>query len=110
MNITTGQGLAYIILLDVRGLEILRVLGVVEDSAEGLEAVGVVCKLRSASCVDDIPFIHDGIGYLFPIVPMVIVVAVWLRSRSLVCWWLATPGTMIACNFLILLVSLVLLL
>ena len=70
-----------IVLLDVRRLEILRVLDVVEDSAEGLEAIGVVRKLRSASCVDYISCIHYGIVYLLPVVPA-IVVAIWLRSRS----------------------------
>ena len=101
-----------VVLLDVRWLEVLRVLDVVESLAQGLEAVGIVRKLCSASCVDDIPCIHDGVGYLFPIVPVVVVVvvAIWLRPRSLVCWWLATPGLMVACDFLILLVSLILLL
>ena len=98
-----------VVLLDVRRLEILWALDVVEDSAEGLEAIGVVCKLCSASCVDDIPCVYDRIGYLFPIVPTV-VVAVRLRPKGLDYWWLATPGAIAACNFLIFLVSLVLLL
>ena len=97
-----------VVLLDVCRFEILRVLDVVEDFAEGLEAIGVVCKPRSASCVDDVPRIHYGIGYLFPIVPTV-VVAVRLRPRGLDYWWLATPGAMAARDFLILLISLVLL-
>ena len=80
-----------VVLLDVRSFEILRVLNVVERLAQGLEAVGVVRKLRSVSCVDDIPCIHDGVGYLFPVMPTV-VVAVWLRPRGLVCLRLATPG------------------
>ena len=70
--------------LDVRRLEILRVLDVVKSLAQGLEAVGVVRKLCSVSCIDDIPCIHDGVGYLFPVVPTIVVVAVWLRSRGLV--------------------------
>ena len=99
-----------VVLLDVRRLEIHWVLDVVEDSAEGGEVIGVVRKLCSASCVDDIPCVHDGIGYLFPVVPAIIVVAVWLRPRGLVYWWLATPGALAARGFLILLISLVLLL
>ena len=87
-----------IVLLDVRGLEILRLLGVVENSTEGLEAIGIVCKLRSASCVDDVPCVHYGISYFLPVAPTVVVVAIWLRPRSLVCrgwpplgrWLLAT--------------------
>ena len=97
-----------IVHLDVRGLEILRVLNVVEDSAEGLEAIGIVCKLRSASCIDDVPCVHYGVGYFFPVLPAVVVV-IWLRPRSLVCRWLAIPGAMKACDFLVLLVSLILL-
>ena len=96
-----------VVLLDVRGLEILRVLGIVEDSAEGSEVIRIVRKLRSASCIDDVPCIHYGIGNFFPVVPAV-VVATWLRPRSLVCRRLATPWAMDACNFLILLISLVL--
>ena len=69
----------------------------------------VVRKLRSASCVDDVPCVHNGIGYLFPVVPTVVVVAVWLRARSLICLWLATSGAMTTRSFLILLVSSVLL-
>jgi len=99
-----------VVLLDVRRLEILRVLDVVEDPAESLEAIGIVCKLRSASCVDDVPCVHYGIGYLFPVMLAVVVVAIWLRPRSLVYRWLATPRSMVACDFLILLVSLILLL
>ena len=98
-----------IVLLNLRGLEILRVLGIVEDSTKGSELIRIICKLRSASCVDDVPCIHYGIGYLLPVVPA-IVVATWLRPRGLVCRWLATPGSMDACDFLILLVSLILLL
>ena len=99
-----------VILLDVRRLEVLRVLDVVESPAQGLEAIGIVRKLCSVSCVDDIPCVHDGVGYLFPVVPMVVVVAVWLRSRSLVCWWLATPRAMTAPSLPIFLIFLVLLL
>ena len=95
--------------LDIRRLEILRVLDVVESLAQGLEAVGVVRRLRSASCVDDVPCVHNGIGYLLPVVPTVVVVAVWLRARSLIFLWLATSGAMTTHSFLILLVSLVLL-
>ena len=71
-----------VVLLDVRGLEILWVLDVVESPAQGLEAVGVVCKLSSASCIDDVPCVHNEISYLFPVVPAVIVVAVWLRPGA----------------------------
>ena len=104
-----GRVLLTIVLLDVYGLEILWVLGVVEDSAKGLEAVGVVCKLRSASCVDNVPCVHYGIGYFLPVVPA-IVVATWLRPRILVCRWLATSGAMDPCDFLILLNFFILLL
>ena len=98
-----------VVLLDVRRLEILRVLDVVESPAQGLEAIGIVRKLRSASCVDDILCVHNGVGYLFPVVPTV-VVAIWMRPRSLVCLWLATPGAMTAHSFLVFLIPLVLLL
>ena len=98
-----------VVLLDVRGHEILWVLDVVESPAQGLEAVGVVRRLRYASCIDDVPCVHNGIGYLFPVVPTVVVVAVWLRARSLICLWLATSGAMTTRSFLILLVSSVLL-
>ena len=70
-----------VILLDVHGFEVLRVLDVVEDSAEGLETIGIICKLRPASCVDDVPCVHYGIGYLL-VVPAVFVVAIWLRPRA----------------------------
>ena len=99
-----------VILLDVRRLEILRVLDVVESPAQGLEAIGVVCKVCSASCVDDVPCVHDGIGYFFPVVLAVAIVVVWLRPRGLVYWRLATPGVIAARDFLILLISSVLLL
>ena len=99
-----------VVLLDVRRLEILQVFDVVESLAQSLEAVGVVRKLRSASCIDDVLCVHNRIGYLFPVVPMVVVVAVWLRPRSLVCLWLATPGAMTARSFLLFLIPLVLLL
>ena len=98
-----------VVFLDVGRLEILWVLDVVERPAQGLEAVRIVRKLCSSSCIDDIPCIDDGIDYLFPVVPTV-VVAVWLRPSGLVYWWLATPGAMVARDFLILLISLVLLL
>ena len=98
-----------VVLLDVRWLDVLWVLDVVEDSAEGLEAIGVVCKLRSVSCVDDVPCVNYIVGYLFPVV-LAVVVAIWLRPMGLVCRWLVTPGSMDACYFLILLVSLILLL
>ena len=99
-----------VVLLDVRRLEILRVLDVVESPAQGLEAIGVVRKVCSASCIDDVPCVHDGIGYFFPVVPTVAVVVVWLRPRGFDCWWLATPGAVAARNFLIFLISLVLVL
>ena len=99
-----------VVILDVRRHEILRLLDVVESLAQGLKAVGVVCKMRSASSVDDVPCVHNRIGYLFPVIPMVVVVvAVWLRDRSLICLWLATSRAMTTRSFLILLVSLVLL-
>jgi hypothetical protein len=96
-------------LLDVCGFEVLWVLDVVEDTAEGWKAIGVVCKMRSVSCIDDVPCIHPGIGYFFEVADA-IVVAVRLRSWSLDCWWLSTPRAMTTCDFLLLLVSLVLLL
>ena len=65
-----------VVLLDVRWLEILRVLDVVKDSAECLEAIEIICKLRSASCVDDVLCVHYRVGYLFPVVPAVVVVAI----------------------------------
>ena len=85
-----GRVLLTVVLPDVRWFEIHRVLDVVEDSTEGLEVIRIICKLRSASCIDDVPCVHYGIGYFFPVVPSV-VVATWLRPRSLVCRWLATP-------------------
>ena len=99
-----------VVLLDVRRLEILRVLDVVESPAQSLEAIGVVHKVCSASCVDDVPCVHDGIGYFFPVVLAVAIVVVCLRPRGLVYWRLATPGEMAACDFLILMISSVLLL
>ena len=80
-----------IVLLDVCRLEILWVLDVVEDSAEGLEAIGVVCKLRSASCIDDVLCVQYGISY-FLLVVCAVVVATWLGPKSLVCRWLAPLG------------------
>ena len=65
------------------------------------------CDLRL--CVDDVPCVHYGIGYFFLVVA-VVVIATWLRPRSLVCWWLTTPRAMDACDFLILLISLILVL
>ena len=52
-----------VVLLDVRWLEILWVLGIVKDAVEGWKAIGIICKLCSASCVDDVPCVHYGIGY-----------------------------------------------
>ena len=46
------------------------------------EAIGVVCKLRSASCVDDVPCIHYRVGYLFPVVPVVVVVVFYLAEAQ----------------------------
>ena len=71
-----------VILLDICGFEILWVLDIVKDAVEGWEAIGVVYKLSYASCVDDVPCVHDGISYLFPVVPTVIVVAIWLRPGA----------------------------
>ena len=99
-----------IVILDVRRLEVLRVLDVVESPAQGLEVIGVVRKVCSASCVNDVPCVHDGIGYFFPVVPAIAVVVVWLRPRGLLYWRLATTGAMAARDFLILLISSVLLL
>ena len=56
-----------VVFLDVRLLEILRVIDVVKDSTEGLEAIGIVCKLRSASCIDNVPCIYYGISYFLPV-------------------------------------------
>ena len=82
-----------VVLLDVRWLEILWVLDIVKDSAEGLEAIGIICKLQSASYIDDVSCVHYGMGYFLPVVAAV-VAAIQLRPRSLVCWWLTTPGVM----------------
>ena len=71
--------------------------------------IGAVCKMRLASCIDDVPCIHPGVSYFFMVVAAA-VVAVLLRPWSLVCYGLSTSGTMTACDFLLLLVSLVLLL
>ena len=73
---TVSKTLLTVILLDVHRLEILWVLDVVEDSAEGLKAIGVIRNLRSASCVDDVPCVHYGISYFLPVVPAVVVVAI----------------------------------
>ena len=73
-----------VVLLDICGFEIVWVLDVVEDAAKGWEAIGVVCVMHSASCIDDVPCVHYGIGYFLPVL-IAIVVAVRLRPRSLVC-------------------------
>ena len=98
-----------VVLLDICWFEILSVLGVVENAVEGWKAVGIICKLQSASYIDDVSCVHYGMGYFLPVVAAV-VAAIQLRPRSLVCWWLTTPGAMDACDFLILLISLILLL
>ena len=96
-----------VILLDVCGFEILWVEDVVEDATEGRKAIGSVRKVRSASCVNDVSCIQPGVAYFFEV--MTAVVTVRLRPWGLDCWWLSTPGTMTACDFLVFLVSLVLL-
>ena len=63
-----------VVLLDVGGFEILWVLDIVEDAAEGWEPVKIICKMRLASCIDDFPRIHPGIGYFFMVVAVTIVV------------------------------------
>ena len=80
-----------VILLDVCGSEILRVLDVVEDAAKGWEAIGVVYKMCLASCVDDISCVHPGVGYFFTVAATVVVVAGLLRPWSLVCCRLSPP-------------------
>ena len=98
-----------VVLLDVRGFEVLWVLDVVEGAAYGWEAIEVFCKMCLVSCVDDVQCVHPRIGYFFKVADAVIV-AIWLRPWSLDCRWLSTPGAMTARDFLLLLVSLVLLL
>ena len=97
-----------VVLLDVGGFEILWVVDVVEDAAEGWNPVRVICKMRLASCIDDLSSINPGVSYFFTVAAMV-VAAVLLGPWSLVCCRLSTP-TVAASDFLILLVSLVLLL
>jgi hypothetical protein len=80
-----------VVLLDVCGFKILRVLDIVEDAVEGWEAIGVVCKMCLASCVDDIPCIYPGVGYFFMVAAMVVVVVGLLRPWSLVCCRLSPP-------------------
>jgi hypothetical protein len=98
-----------IILLDVGGFEILRVLYVVEDVAKGWKPVGLVYKIHLASCIDDQPCIHPGLDYFFMVV-VAVVVAVLLKPWNMVCYGLSTPRTLAASDFLLLLVSSVLLL
>ena len=62
-----------VILLDVRGFEVLRVLNVVKDAAECWKAIGVVCKMCLASCIDDVPRVHPRVGYFFMVKAMVVV-------------------------------------
>ena len=69
----------------VCGFEILWVLDIVKDAVEGWEAIGVVYKMRLASCIDDMPCIHPGIGYFFKVAVAVVVVVVRLRPWSLDC-------------------------
>ena len=71
--------------------------------------IGSVRKVRSASCVNNVPCIHPGVGYFFTIEAATFV-AVQLRPWSMVCYGLSTPRMLAACDFLLLLVSLVLLL
>ena len=73
-----------IVFLDICGFEVLRVLDVVENAAEGWEAIGIVYEMRSASCIYDVPCVHYGIGYFLPVLAAIVVV-VRLRPRSLVC-------------------------
>ena len=98
-----------VVLLDVRGFEVLWVLDVVEGAAQGWETIGIVYKMRLASCIDDLLHVHPEIDYFFMVVAAAIV-AVLLRPWSLVCCGLSTPRTVPASNFLLLLVSSVLLL
>ena len=98
-----------VILLDVSRLEVFWVHDVVESAAKGWKSVGIICKMRLASCIDDILCIHPRVGYFFMVVPAA-VVAVLLRPCSLVCCGLSTPRTLAASDFLLLLVSLILLL
>ena len=98
-----------VILLDVSRLEVFWVHDVVESAAKGWKSVGIICKMRLASCVDDLPRVHPGIGYFFMVVSAA-VVAVLLVPWSLISCGLSTPRTLVAGNFLLLLDSLVLLL
>ena len=63
-----------VIFLDVGRFEILWVLDVVEDTAEGWELVGIICKMRLVPCVDDFSCVYPGIGYFFMIVAAAVVV------------------------------------
>ena len=98
-----------VILLDVSRLEVFWVHDVVESAAKGWKPVGIICKMRLASCVDDLPRVHPGIGYFFMVVSAA-VVAVLLVPWSLISCGLSTPRMLAASNFLVLLDSLVLLL
>ena len=97
-----------VVLLNVGRFEILWVLDAVQDTAEGWEPVGTICKMCLAFCVDDLLRVLLRIGYFMVVV--VAVVAVLLKPWSLVSCGLSTPRTLAASNFLLLLDSLVLLL
>ena len=96
-----------VVLLNVGRFEILWVLDVVEDTAEGWEPVRIICKMHLAFCVDDLPRVHLRIGY-FMVVPVHVVV-VLLKPWSLVSCGLSSSRTLTASDFLLVLVSLELL-
>ena len=95
--------------MDVGGFEILWVLDVVEDAAEGWKPIRVICKTHLASCVDDLPCVHPGVSYFLMVVSAA-VVKILLVPWSLISCGLSTPRMLAASNFLVLLDSLVLLL
>ena len=100
-----------VVFLDVGRHEILWVLDVVENAAEGWKPVGVIYKKRLPSCVDDLPHVQPRIMYFLMVVSAAVVqVAVWLVPWSLICCGLSTPRTLAASNFLLLLIYLILLL
>ena len=98
-----------IVLLDVGRFEVLWVLDVIENATEGWKPIEVIYKMRLASCINDFPCVRPIIGDFFMVVA-VVVVAVLLKPWSLVSCGLSTPRTLAASDFLLLLVSSVLLL
>ena len=71
-----------VILLDVGRFEILWVLDVVEDTTEGWEPVGIICKMRLVPCVDDLSCVYPGIGYFFMVVAAAVVAILLIILNS----------------------------